>query len=398
MFLGLGLGQATVVNNTLSINIDDLAKVLQSAKTDPAEIGRHVALQIERSGSSKRKQAGEDEEPDEESPLLIEQTFEVCDNGHDVLSWPVRLALSPINRDPSDVWTKETYPRVKHPILGGTMYMEHLMPGEVNHATLKLRHDRGYLLTVNQFIRRNASIFQRSSKKVQVSNKDGKGMVLHTNKHWEPCRGVYEVVEGFLNYVATEHCIRPHSHEALVILRVLHELRWLANVSKKGVSQGRQLEELIQYLWHLNSVRGVQQKAPLSYTECKRHALEHLGPSLQRKIGQDEQGVLTFIVWSLILYFYTSAKQEELSRLQQENKELRAKVKDLSMARKAQPPRVQDTRRTGPTYRNADVCKKFNESKDGCQATACPRVHKCSKLLKPNFWCWNRDHGESVHV
>ena len=95
---------------------------------------------------------------------------------------------------------------------------------------------------------------------------------------------------------------------------------------------------------------------------------------------------------------YTSAKQEELSRLQQENKELRAKVKDLSMARKAQPPRVQDTRRTGPTYRNADVCKKFNESKDGCQATACPRVHKCSKLLKPNFWCWNRDHGESEHV
>ena len=98
MFLGSGLGHATVVNNTLSINIDDLAKVLQSAKTDPAEIGRHVALQIERSGSSKRKQAGEDEEPDEESPLLIKETFEVCDNGHDVLSWPVRLAISPINR------------------------------------------------------------------------------------------------------------------------------------------------------------------------------------------------------------------------------------------------------------------------------------------------------------
>ena len=63
-------------------------------------------------------------------------------------------------------------------------------------------------------------------------------MVLQTNKHWEPCRGVYEVVEGLLNYAAAEHCIRPHSHEALVILRVLHELRWLANVSKKGVSQG----------------------------------------------------------------------------------------------------------------------------------------------------------------
>ena len=297
---GSGLGQATVVNNTLSINIDDLAKVLQSAKTDPGEIGRHVALQIERSGSSKRKQAGEDDEPDEESPRLVQQTFEICDNGHDVLSWPVRLALSPINRDPADIWTKDTYPRVKHPILGGTMYMEHLMPGEINHATLKLRHDRGYLLTVNQFIRRNASIFQRSSKKVQVSNTDGKGMILHTNKHWEPCRGVFEVVEGFLNYVASEHCIRPHSHEALAILRVLHELRWLANVTKKGVSQGRQLEELIQHLWHLNSVRGVQQKSPLSYAECKRHALEHLGPSLQRKIGQDEQGSPIFVLFLLL--------------------------------------------------------------------------------------------------
>ena len=75
--------------------LNDLAKVLQSAKTDPAEIGRHVALQIERSGSSKRKQAGEDDEPDEESPLLVEKTFEVCDNGHDVLSgqlgWPYLL-------------------------------------------------------------------------------------------------------------------------------------------------------------------------------------------------------------------------------------------------------------------------------------------------------------------
>jgi len=95
---------------------------------------------------------------------------------------------------------------------------------------------------------------------------------------------------------------------------------------------------------------------------------------------------------------YTSAKQEELARLQQENRDLRAKVKDLSMTRMVQPPRAQDTRRSFPAYRNSDVCKKFNESKDGCQATACPHVHKCSKLLKPNFWCWNRDHGESEHV
>lgn len=383
---------AVVSGGQVTFNIDDLAKVIMASKTDAAEIVK----QLEHHSNAKRKLENSEDDPDEEPPVLVDDTFVVKDNAHDLLSWPVRLQLRHINMDPKTVWSKETYPKVEHPILGESLYFEHLLPGEINASTLKLRHDRSYVLSVNQFIPRNSTILRRSSKKLNMTRKIGSSgsnnMVIETNKHWEPCKSVFEVVTGLLNYVAAEHVIRPYSYEALTILRVLHELRWLSGVSKPGFSQKSALEDLIQHLWHQNTVRGHTQQAPLTFAEAKRKALDHLGHSVERRIGHEEQGDP-----------YTGPKMEELSTLRKELKDAKLRIKQLETSSMRRQQSREDNSRFSGARREAnrdkltDICKDFNDRKDGCKANNCQKRHACSRRIRGNYFCFNPNHGEWDH-
>ena len=399
-----GMGSATVEGNNLIINMEDLTRMITAAQADPTLIGKALAEELNKFSAKKRKSHGEDDEPDEEPPIMVEETFEVKDDGHDTISWPVRLALQPINREPSEIWKKSTYPMVTHPILGGTLYTEHLFPGQVNTATVKLRHDRGYFLTVNEFSHKNSSILLRSSKKMHMNAKDRTGLTFDMKKKYEECKTVYEVVTSFLNYVALEQRIRPHSHEALTILRVLHDLRWLSEIVKQGFNQKVGLEKVIHRLWHLNTVQAQQSKAPLTYQEAKKHALDELGYSVEKRLGAEEQGNLKHIFIIFNVNFctgdpYCGSRAGEIRELKEEVKSLKNKIQNLEAQKRNggnKWDRGTSQREYGKPDKNADVCKKFNE-KDGCKSTVCNKRHVCTKKLSGNHFCWRDDHGEYNH-
>ena len=73
---------AVVSGGQVTFNIDDLAKVIMASKTDAAEIVK----QLEHHSNSKRKLENSEDDPDEEPPVLVDDTIEVKDNAHDLVS------------------------------------------------------------------------------------------------------------------------------------------------------------------------------------------------------------------------------------------------------------------------------------------------------------------------
>ena len=61
---------------------------------------------------------------------------------------------------------------------------------------------------------------------MSATGKDGQSMDIDTGISLERCE---EVMESVLNLVALKHGIRPHSHQGIVILRVLHEVAYGQN-------------------------------------------------------------------------------------------------------------------------------------------------------------------------
>ena len=73
---------AVVSGGQVTFNIDDLAKVIMASKTDAAEIVK----QLEHHSNAKRKLENSEDDPDEEPPVLVDDTFVVKDNEHDLVS------------------------------------------------------------------------------------------------------------------------------------------------------------------------------------------------------------------------------------------------------------------------------------------------------------------------
>ena len=94
-------------------------------------------------------------------------------------------------------------------------------------------------------------------------------MDIDTGISWESCEGMKEVMEGVLNLLALEHSIRSHSHQGIVILRVLYEVAYGQNYVSTAHDQRQVIETFVNELLAINAALAIQGLGPLVYKPCK---------------------------------------------------------------------------------------------------------------------------------
>ena len=104
---------------------------------------------------------------------------------------------------------------------------------------------------------------------MSTSGEDGQSMDIDTGISWENCEGIKEVMEGVLNLVALEHAIHPHSHQGIVILRLLHEVAYGQNYVSTAHDQRQVIEAFVNEVLARNSACAIQGLGPLVYKHCK---------------------------------------------------------------------------------------------------------------------------------
>ena len=231
--------------------------------------------------------------PDE--PLLIEESIEVKDNGHDIIEWALRNKLRPINGDPSVYWVSGTWNAVMAPNLAANLSTSHLFPLSVNHRVVRGHYDAKKCPELKSYLCKNRSCMESKKKLAKVimeTNYEGSEMNVGTGISWEGCVSVRDIVECLLNMIALDHCVRPHNYGSLVILRVLHENQYGLNFVKNTHEQRTLLESYINEMLQRNSGRAIQGKCPLVYSEAKAAFGEVADTQLvTRQLGNSKEDV-----------------------------------------------------------------------------------------------------------
>ena len=190
--------------------------------------------------------------------LLLEPNYRLEDDAHVKLDLSLRQKLRPINADPTTYWVKEAFKRVDRPILGSSLYLEHLMPGFVNEATICKVYDVCAYTEIKNYLTKNAGVDRESQKKLKVKEVTEDHLSMGIQTHWAQANDVWEVMDagiipnlgtckhfimnsGF-NYVAVLFMVRNYSYSGLAMLRCLHEVRYFCRVAN-GPKQQRTLIE-----------------------------------------------------------------------------------------------------------------------------------------------------------
>ena len=109
------------------------------------------------SGGQRAKRKTRDENYEPEDPVLIlEESYRIEDDGHTILDTLLRQRIRPINADPKEYWMKDSFKRVDRPILGGSLYLEHIMNGDVNPGTLCKSFDSGAFVELKNYLTKNS--------------------------------------------------------------------------------------------------------------------------------------------------------------------------------------------------------------------------------------------------
>ena len=125
-----------------------LADSIERLVTQNNELLKLVAERQERpreEGSGAKRKVKDEVYDPEEPVLLLMENYKIEDDGHYTMDTKLRQMIRPINIAPEEYWTKDAFKRVDRPILGNSLYLEHLMNGDVHPGTLYKSYDRGLL-------------------------------------------------------------------------------------------------------------------------------------------------------------------------------------------------------------------------------------------------------------
>ena len=203
-----------------------------------------------------------------QDPVMFLETYNIEDDGHDKLDTRLRQRLRPINSDPKLYWKRGAFNRVDTPILGSTLYLEHLMPGTVNEATICKRHDSHAYVEIKNFLSKNSGVGTASKKQIKVHEVSDELFAMGVQQHWDTASSVWEVMDAGFNYMAVEYMIRPYSYSPLAMMRVLHESRYFCGVASDPKQQRTLLESFFNECMKKNQARAREGKHPVQYMEA----------------------------------------------------------------------------------------------------------------------------------
>ena len=222
--------------------------------------------QDDSSGGIKRKVEKVSYHPQE--PVHFDELYKVDDDAHDKVDTKLRQRLRPINADPKYYWKRGAFDRVDSPILGSTIFLEHIMPGTVNEATVCKRHDSHAHVEIKNFLSKNSGVGSAAKKQIKVHEVSDELFAMGVQQHWDNASSVFEVVDAGLNYMAVEHMIRPYSYSPIAIFRVLHESRFYCGVAIDAKQQRMLLEAFFNECFKKNQARAREGKHPVTYMEA----------------------------------------------------------------------------------------------------------------------------------
>ena len=178
----------------------------------------------------------------QEPVLLVENSYKLEDDAHENIDFSLRQKLRPINRDPTEYWKKGSFERVDRPILGSTLYLDHLMPGSVNEHTICKNHDRWAIVEIKNFLTKNSGVARERQKHLKVREVANEELSMGIQTVWEQASSVWEVMDAGFNYVAVEFMTRNYNYTGLAMLRVLHECRYFCGVASNPKQQRTLIE------------------------------------------------------------------------------------------------------------------------------------------------------------
>ena len=157
---------------------------------------------------------------------MFKESYDVEDDAHEKVDVVLRQRLRPINADPESYWKKGSFKECERPILGSSLYLEHVMPGSVNEATICKSHHRVAPVEIKNFLSKNANVLSEKKKKIKMYEVGNDEFSMGVQTQWEQAATVWEVVDAGFNFLSVEFMVRNYSYTAIAMLRCLHECRW----------------------------------------------------------------------------------------------------------------------------------------------------------------------------
>ena len=267
------------------------------------------------SGKRKRKDSSTDSE-DDQSPILVNKTFKVKDNGHDILDFEIRNKLRTINAKP-DTYFKHLIKKVEPQL--ETIEVDHLIANTVNPRIIKKVHDVSAHLELKYFDAGNITVESRAPK----ASFKARGGDIQTDLalDWVEPDTVWQCVDALLNYCTTVYSVRRDDYTPWVIIKVLHEIRYFA-ACRDAKLQKKVITEFVNCIFRKNEANARKKSPPVEYTDALKIAENELK---KVGIGGNYYGFEPYSGCSAV----DKSEKEELKRL-------RAKVatlqKDLDIA------------------------------------------------------------------
>ena len=239
------------------------------------------------------------EEPDmSDTANWVWGNFEVQDDGvsPEKMCWELRTQLRPPNSDPKLWWRKEYIKTtVTMPLRGASLYTKHLCGVHfMNPAIVQSLHERRNFVHYKFLLRKNSGYVGTQRTNLNIGE-DASGTVsLGLHKAWREAESMQELMEGLFFLASATFSIRPWSHEAIALLKALHDVRYFFNVTDDTASQLKVAKDAVQKVLEANTRRAHELSFPCTHREIMeifRGEVEAVGlPSAQLLCGDAYAG------------------------------------------------------------------------------------------------------------
>jgi hypothetical protein len=145
----------------------------------------------EEDGVTKRKVKEDISYHPQEPFPFVDDAYKIDDDGHEKVDTLLRQRLRPINACPTTYWKKGAFKQCERPILGASLYLEHIMPGSVNKTTICKHHDRCAFIEIKNYLSKNSGVSNQNKKKIKLYEvgHDEFGMGVHSVGAGHHCVG-----------------------------------------------------------------------------------------------------------------------------------------------------------------------------------------------------------------
>ena len=225
-------------------------------------------------GKKRKVEVSSSESEEDQEPILIEKTFKVKDNGHDILDFKIRNSLRTINSKPENYFkhlVRKVEPQLE------TVEMDHLTANTVNPRIIKKVHDAGAHLELKYFDGGNITVESRAPK-ASFSARSG-DIQTDLALDWVEPNTVWQCVDALLNYCTTVYSIRRDDYTPWVIMKVLHEIRYFS-ICREPKLQKKVITEFVNCIFRKNEANVRKKTPPVEYTEALKIAENEL-----KKVG-----------------------------------------------------------------------------------------------------------------